>query len=148
MLPVLMLLFVGRVRRRLCFRLRRLVLVAPRLRVVHRLLFRRLLRPVRAAVWSLLFLRLVRLVCFLRRRLRVALPVSVRVLGLRWLLLLAWAFRLWFFRVFWLAFLHRRFCRRGLALGFLLVLAFGLPVFVLFLRVLRFFLFSLFLSTV
>jgi hypothetical protein len=132
-LPVLMLLFAGRVLRRLCFRLRRLVRVAVLLRLVRLRLFAPLPLPVRAAVWWLSFLRRVRLVCFLRLALRVALRVSVRVRGLRLRWLSVWAFRSSFFRAFRLV--CRRFpffLLRGLALGFRLVLAFGLPVFVLF----------------
>ncbi len=120
-------------RRFLCFRLRRLVLGAVRLRGVRRLWFRRFPLPVRVAVWLLLFRRLVRLVCFLRGRLRAASRVSVRVLGLRLLLPSVRAFRLSFFLAFRLAFLRCRFCPLGLVLGLRLVLAFGLPVFVLFL---------------
>ena len=67
------------------------------LRGGRRLWFRRSPLPVRVAVWSLLFLRLVRSVCFRRLRLRAAFPVSVRVRGLRSLLRSVSAFRLSFF---------------------------------------------------
>ncbi len=122
-----------RVLRFLCFRLRRLGLVVPLLRVVRRLSFPPFPRLALVAVWLLSFLRLVRPRSRRRRLLRAALPVSVRVLGLRLLLPSGAAFRLSFFRVFRLAFHLCRFCPLGLALGFAPVLAFGLPVFVLFL---------------
>ncbi len=130
-------------RRFLCFRLRRLVLGAVRLRGVRRLWSRRLLRRARAAVWSLLFLRLVRSVCFLLLRLRAAFPVLVRVRGLRSLLPSGAAFQSLFFRAFRRAFPLLRFCPlRGRVRGFLPVPVVGHRAFVLCLLCLPCFLFS------
>lgn len=130
-------------RRFRCFRLRRLVRVAVRLRGVRRLWSRRLLLPVSAAVWSLLFLRRVRSVCFLPLRLRGVFRVSVRVRGLRLLLLRARAFRLSFFLAFRRVFRLLRFCPlRGRVRGFSPVPVFGLRAFVSSFLRLAYFLFS------
>jgi hypothetical protein len=118
-------------RRFLCFRLRRSVSGAVRLRVVRRLWFRRLPLPVRAVVWSRLFLRLVRLVCFRRLWLRAVSAVSVRVRGRRWLWRSGWAFRSWFSLVLVRAFrLLLCFRFRGQVRGFRRALVVGRLAFV------------------